>query len=231
MPKLPTWGFLLALSLVAVFWDTSAFGERKKPSLALRPPVQTIKKVESAPVTNKIINFKVSPLGLAEMLVHKDTILSLRGDIDFIAGKSIALGPSVIFKRQSQWHDESVAGGTPLSFDESTLEIGWLTSIYLNGQSQEGGFILRPHIYYVTSTGVGSSAEQEEIAPAHIKDGLRSGAEFVYQKILPNGFSFEAGGGFSYFLVPYEVEYANQIKSTPEDRFVPSLTISVGWAF
>jgi hypothetical protein len=112
------------------------------------------------------------------------------------------------------------------------LEVGLLSSIYLTGTTSTGGFVLRPHLYWVDVQGEKQDSLGNITPSSKATQGLRSGAEIVYQKILTNGFNFEVGGGFSYYLIPYDIGYPQPgiADSQPSSRIIPTISIGIGWA-
>ena len=145
----------------------------------------------------------------------------------------MTLGPSVIYHATSAQDLDALRNGTNQSVDLALLEVGLLSNIYLTGTTYAGGFLLRPHVYWIDAHGEKSGEEGAVTSATQTKNGGRAGAEFIYQVILNNGFNLEIGGGFTYHLVNYSVEYsgADLSRSEPENRFVPTISAGVGWAF
>lgn len=183
---------------------------------------------------SRILNLRIHPLYLAEMLFQRNTLVSLRGDMDFVLGDRFTLGPSIIYQQTSNVDETALASGTSQMMNESFLEVGLLANIYLTGTTSTGGFLLRPHAYWIDPTGEKDPLGGGSIGSTSVTQGVRSGAEFIYQKILPNGFNFEVGGGFTYYLVPYEIDYPASSGTTatiPTSRIQPTLSLAIGWAF
>lgn len=188
-------------------------------------------KEESAP--KRFMNIRLHPVHLLYMATQKDTLASARGDIDFMLGDKVTLGASVIYHQTSEQDTAALATGVGQTVDMSLLEVGLLSNLYLTGTSSTGGFILRPHVYWIDAHGSKDNNTPNGIASTGAKNGARAGAEFIYQVILPVGFNLEIGGGFTYHLVPYAVDYPapGLTRSEPDNRFVPTVSAGVGWAF
>lgn len=239
------------LILVMVTWSllflasTLAFAESKpKKRPTVRPTPKTFTgSIAVAPVNptpalplvastsgypdRRVINLRVHPTHLATMLLDQNTLFSVRGDLDFVLGEKVTLGPSVIFHQTSSHDDASRVR------NEALLEAGVLSNIYLTGRTTEGGFILRPHVFYIEPNGERSGDAGAFAEATGRESGVRGGAEFIYQYILPNGFNFEVGGGVSYYFKPHALHYAgtNNPRSEPDSLLIPTVSIGVGWAF
>lgn len=186
-----------------------------------------------APVTTKrldpILNIRLHPIYLGTMLLQKDTVVAGRADLDFVLGNRVTLGPSVIFNSTST----PDSNDNSQYLDEQILELGLLSNIYLTGKTSTGGFILRPHVYWIDAMGDKVNADDEILSSSSNTNGLRGGSEIVYQLITTGGLNFEVGGGFTYHLVPYQMNYTGSGTSStePVSRISPTLTVGIGWAF
>lgn len=178
----------------------------------------------------KTINLRLHPIALVPMITSRDTKASFRADLDFILSPKVTLGPSVAFRRQSIWDDAALAGGAIAAKNENTLELGVLTNVYVSGTTSDGGFIVRPHVYWVEVKGSRSDDKGSVVTATH-KPGWRAGAEVLYQKILQSGLNFEVGGGFTYHLAPYAVDYTGGATSAPDSRLAPTISAGIGWAW
>ena len=181
----------------------------------------------------RILNIRLHPIGLIEMATRQDTLLSLRGDLDFVLGDKMTLGASVIYHKTSTQDMVALESGLTQSVDLGVLEVGLLSNIYLTGSTAAGGFILRPHVYWLEAHGEKRDASGAITPGNQSSNGARAGAEMIYQVITASGFNLEIGGGFSYHLVPFTVGYsdAGQTRSGPDNRLVPTVSAGVGWSF
>lgn len=199
------------------------------PSAVLTAPV-----AKEDDVVKRILNFRIHPVYLVQMMTDRTTIGAGRADLDFVLGDKFTLGPSVIFQKSTVQDNAALANGIGQSLDDTRWDIGLLANIYLTGTTSTGGFILRPHVYWVDVNGQKDpGAGGAAIIPTSTQNGARAGAELVFQKILGNGFNFEVGGGFTYYLVPYQLNYndGGQATDGPDNRFSPTITLGIGWAF
>lgn len=179
----------------------------------------------------KTLNIRIHPLHLLPMLTDKHTKVSLRTDVDVVLSSKFTLGPSVIYQEASNWDDSALAAGNIRGKNESHLELGLLSNIHLTGNTSQGGLLLRPHVFWVQVQGE-RNQEKGNIAAGSSKPGWRAGSEVVFQKILPNGFNFEIGAGFTYHFIPYSVNYESpQSRTAPASTIMPTLTAGIGWAF
>ena len=198
-----------------------------------QPPGQAL--TARADANTPILNFRIHPLYLASMLVQKETVFAVRGDLDFVLGGRVTLGPSVAYHLTSTQDSEGLTeASTPQYLEEQLLEVGLLSNIYLTGKTSSGGFVLRPHLYWIDPRGDKVDGEDNVQGMSSHRGGIRGGTEIVYQVILKSGLNFEIGGGFTYHLQPYRVQYtrSNGVGlSEPSSRFVPSITAGVGWQF
>lgn len=195
---------------------------------------ETVEKEDLSP-TN-FMNVRIHPVNLLYMISQKNTLASLRGDIDFILSNRFTIGPSVIYHHTLS-NDEMASNPATAPFlDESLLELGLLSNIYLTGTTSTGGFILRPHVYWMQSTGekTDNAATPAVTAATDVNGGLRAGLEFIYQVILPVGLNFEIGGGLTYHAISHSIDYPSgdgTTRSEPSSRIAPTVSIGVGWAF
>ncbi len=245
-------GLLLALNITPAYGGPVKKRPQRARPAAARPQVVNYYSVARAPapspapapslsvlaapvddVTKRILNFRVHPIYLMQVLAQKDTIVAVRADLDFVLGEKFTLGPSVIYQQTSVQDAAALTAGTGQSVDTNRLDVGLLANIYLTGTTSTGGFLLRPHVYWVDVNGQKDRGDQAAVAPSGTVSGIRAGSEFVFQKILPCGFNFEVGGGFTYHLVPYSVDYndGGLAHDTPDNRFQPTVTLAIGWAF
>lgn len=199
-------------------------------SYALAPIIPRAREevIREALPPSHLLNFRFHPLHLAYTFVQKDTVLSLRSDLDFIIGNRFTLGPSVIYHHQRPLDEKSVGTNDPQLLDEKFWEIGVISNIYLTGETSHGGLMLRPHAYYIQPSG-----EKADRAATAITSGIRTGLEVVYQHILPCGLNFEIGAGATYYAKPYAIEYdgAGTARTEPGSLWQPTVTAGVGWAF
>ena len=190
-------------------------------------PAQALSNTTTATPEKRVINLRIHPTHLATMIIDKDTVVSLRGDLDFVLGEKVTLGAAVIYHQTSSYDDASRVR------NEAQVEAGLLSNIYLTGRTTEGGFLFRPHVFYVEPTGerTDESGALKEFTAR--ETGVRGGAELIFQHILSSGFNFEVGGGFSYHFKPYSLQYAgsNNPRTEPASRIVPTVSIGVGWIF
>ena len=168
------------------------------------------------------------------MLTDKTMVAAGTRGSRFLLGEKFALGPSVIYQQTSSLDAQALAtSGISQSMNEGILEVGLLSSIYLTGTTSTGGFILRPHAYWIDVNGQKQDSSGNITSSAKNTSGIRAGSEFIYQMVMGSGFNFEVGGGFTYYLVPYSMQYSDSgtPSSGPASRFLPTASIGVGWAF
>jgi hypothetical protein len=180
---------------------------------------------------NRIVNFRIHPIYLVDMIARSDTQLAFRADVDFLVSDHFTLGPSVTYQ-QTVALDGLLSNTATINLTQ--IEIGLLSNIYFTGTSSTGGLLLRPHVYYIDISGDKEDSQSQVVATGAATNGWRTGAELVYQKILPFGLNFEIGGGFTYYAVPYSVTYSDNAgtkSSGPSNSVVPTVTLGVGWAF
>ena len=206
------------------------------PQLPPTPPASTslVTSAATSEVTKRILNLRIQPTYLVSMLTDKTVVAAGRADLDFVLGDKFALGPSVIYQQTSTLDAQALASsGISQSMNEGVLEVGLLSSIYLTGTTSTGGFILRPHAYWSDPNGQKVDSNGNVTSTAKNTQGARAGSEFIYQVIMASGFNFEVGGGFTYYLVPYSMQYSDggTPSTGPTSRFLPTASIGVGWAF
>lgn len=200
---------------------------------AVRQIPQNWQAVETTQIEapSRVMNLRIHPLHLVPMLTQKDTRVSLRADVDIALGSRVTLGPSVTFRQTSKWDSTALTGGSINGMNETLLELGLLSNIYFTGNTSEGGFLVRPHVYWIDAQGERNN-NNGNIGPGSSQPGWRAGTEVVFQKILPSGFNFEIGAGLTYHFVPYSIQYAQPAStSAPESNVMPTITAGIGWAF
>lgn len=199
-------------------------------------PVAPVAPTSLAPTVEpqkRILNIRLHPITLLEMATRQDTRAALRGDLDFVLSDKVTLGASVLYHQTSVQDMIALQNGVTQSVDLGILEVGLLSNIYLTGTTSAGGLILRPHVYWIEAQGEKNDGAGAITPSARTTQGGRAGTEMIYQVILSNGFNLELGGGFTYHLAPYTVDYSDGglARSTPDNRLVPTVSAAIGWAF
>jgi hypothetical protein len=173
----------------------------------------------------KSIYFRFHPLYLAQMLTDHETLAAGRVDLDFLAGEKFSFGPSFIYNHNL------VFGAQNSLIDQTTMEFGLLLNEHLTGTTSTGGLVLREHAYLVDPDANRTDANGGRTSSTAVSLGMRAGAELLYQTILKCGLSFEFGGGFTYHVVPYSIQYSDGSQIGPAAPVAPTLTVGIGWAF
>jgi len=176
----------------------------------------------------RVLNLRFHPTHIATMILDSNTVVSLRGDLDFVIGDKVTLGPAVVYHQTSLYDAQSRVR------NEALLEAGILSNVYLTGNTSQGGFIFRPHLFYIEPNGERSEESGNFTPFTSRQSGVRGGAELIFHHILANGFNFEVGGGLSYYFRPYSLEYTagSGVSATEAgSRLMPTVSIGVGWAF
>jgi hypothetical protein len=193
------------------------------------PPSQSLSATGENGLSRKIINLRVHPIPFVSMLTDKTMLFAGRVDLDFLVTDRFSFGPSIHYSKTSE-PDQYLAGQL---VNESMLELGMLASVYLTGTTSQGGFLFRPHFYWTDVQGEKQGTDGSTTSATSTSAGMRTGAELIYQKVLANGFNFEVGGGFTYHMVRYQLDYpgAGVTHSEPASAFAPSVSLAIGWAF
>jgi hypothetical protein len=186
-------------------------------------PAPIVPTVEDAP--RRTIDFRFHPLYLAQMLTDHETLAAGRVDLDFLAGEKFSFGPSFIYNHNL------VFGAQNSLIDQTTMEFGLLLNEHLTGTTSTGGLVLREHAYLVDPDANRTDANGGRTSSTAVSLGMRAGAELLYQTILKCGLSFEFGGGFTYHVVPYSIQYSDGSQIGPAAPVAPTLTVGIGWAF
>ena len=113
------------------------------PQKDISPPpvsVTTVKMSESRAL-DPILNFRLHAHPLLNTVFSSDTVLAFGGDLDFVLGKRVTVGPSLIYHQTSRWEEASIQEGNGQLFDEELIEVGLQSQIYLTGNTSVGGLL------------------------------------------------------------------------------------------
>jgi hypothetical protein len=207
-PIPPTFSQTLNLNPVSV-----AVAVPAKPSVAL------------ADVPTRILNLRIHPFYLMQMLADHETIAAGRVDLDFLVADRFSFGPSF------HYNNNLTLDSNANSVEQTTYELGMLFNEYLTDSSSAGGLIVREHAYWINADATRTDGTGNVTGSSQTTSGLRAGLELVYQKILKCGLNFEIGGGVTYQVLPYSIQFANGATVGPTSNFSPTVSLGVGWAF